>query len=135
MIVFLILAIAGIALVVIGAAVDGLLHLMSAGVLLLIADLLYLAARSFWRSPGAQPADRLPNAPDPSGPDPFHTSPAGPERFDDHRGLPAHGYRFLSLTARTRPIRRRIPALGRSPRACPPDRRPIGIPPPRFGTP
>ncbi|WP_327725251.1 hypothetical protein [Streptomyces europaeiscabiei] len=51
MIVFLILAIAGIALVVIGAAVDGLLHLMSAGVLLLIADLLYLAARSFWRSP------------------------------------------------------------------------------------
>jgi hypothetical protein len=34
----------------IGAAVDGLLYLMSIGVLLLIVDLLYLAARSIWRS-------------------------------------------------------------------------------------
>ncbi|MER6109225.1 hypothetical protein [Streptomyces hirsutus] len=50
MVLFLTLLIAGIALVVIGAAVDGMLSLLSAGVLLLIADLLYLAARSVWRS-------------------------------------------------------------------------------------
>ncbi|MFF4908521.1 hypothetical protein ACFY2T_27060 [Streptomyces sp. NPDC001260] len=47
---FLILLVAGIALIVIGAAVDGLLYLMSTGVLLLIADLLYLAARSIWHA-------------------------------------------------------------------------------------
>ncbi|MBE1597996.1 MULTISPECIES: hypothetical protein [Streptomyces] len=46
MVPFLILLIAGIALVAIGAAVDGMLYLMSIGVLLLIVDLLYLAARS-----------------------------------------------------------------------------------------
>ncbi|MEE1764805.1 hypothetical protein [Streptomyces sp. SP18BB07] len=57
MIVFLTLLIAGIALVAIGAAVDGMLSLMSTGVLLLIADLLYLAARSIWRSSGPRPAD------------------------------------------------------------------------------
>ncbi|MFF9221735.1 hypothetical protein [Streptomyces viridosporus] len=51
MVLFLTLLIAGIALVVIGAAVDGMLYMLSAGVLLLIADLLYLAARSVWRSP------------------------------------------------------------------------------------
>ncbi|WP_217242878.1 hypothetical protein [Streptomyces sp. AC555_RSS877] len=51
MVLFLTLLIAGIALVAIGAAVDGMLYLMSIGVLLLIADLLYLAARSIWRSP------------------------------------------------------------------------------------
>ncbi|WP_230195034.1 hypothetical protein [Streptomyces coriariae] len=50
MVLFLALLIAGIALVAIGAAVDGVLYLMSVGVLLLIADLLYLAARSIWRS-------------------------------------------------------------------------------------
>ncbi|MEV7797233.1 hypothetical protein [Streptomyces sp. NPDC087512] len=50
MVLFPTLLIAGIALIVIGAAVDGLLYLLSAGVLLLIADLLYLAARSMWRS-------------------------------------------------------------------------------------
>ncbi|MET9845636.1 hypothetical protein ACFZC6_27690 [Streptomyces ossamyceticus] len=48
---FLTLLVAGIALIVIGAGVDGTLYLSSAGVLLLIADLLYLAARSLWRSP------------------------------------------------------------------------------------
>ncbi|MFF9806382.1 hypothetical protein ACF1G5_14830 [Streptomyces coeruleorubidus] len=42
---------AGITLIAIGAVVDGVLCLLSAGVLLLIADLLYLAARSVWRSP------------------------------------------------------------------------------------
>jgi hypothetical protein len=46
MVLFLILFIAGIALVAIGAAVDGMLYLMSIGVLLLIVDLLYLAVRS-----------------------------------------------------------------------------------------
>ncbi|WP_406727061.1 hypothetical protein WJ438_23945 [Streptomyces sp. GD-15H] len=50
MVFFLTLLIAGIVLVVIGAAVDGMLYMLSAGVLLLIADLLYLAARSVWRS-------------------------------------------------------------------------------------
>jgi hypothetical protein len=47
---FLTLLIAGTALIAIGAAVEGMLYLMSVGVLLLIADLLYLAARSIWRS-------------------------------------------------------------------------------------
>ncbi|MFF4587975.1 hypothetical protein ACFY30_16995 [Streptomyces sp. NPDC000345] len=51
MVLFLILLGAGIALIAIGAAVDGLLFLASAGVLLLVADLLYLAARSMWGSP------------------------------------------------------------------------------------
>ncbi|GAA4079058.1 hypothetical protein [Streptomyces shaanxiensis] len=50
MVLFLTLLIAGIALVAIGAAVDGVLYVSSVGVLLLIADLLYLAARSIWRS-------------------------------------------------------------------------------------
>ncbi|MFI8232059.1 hypothetical protein ACIGDI_24800 [Streptomyces sp. NPDC085900] len=47
---FLILLVAGIALIAIGAAVDGMLYLMSTGVLLLIVDLLYLATRSIWRA-------------------------------------------------------------------------------------
>lgn len=51
MVLFLTLLIAGIALILIGAAVDGMLYLLPVGVLLLIADLLYLAARSMWRSP------------------------------------------------------------------------------------
>lgn len=50
MVLFLTLLIAGIALVAIGAAVDSMLYLLSVGVLLLIADLLYLAAHSMWRS-------------------------------------------------------------------------------------
>lgn len=50
MVLFLTLLVAGIALIAIGAGVDGMLYLTSAGVLLLIADLLYLAARSMWRS-------------------------------------------------------------------------------------
>ncbi|MGW6404941.1 hypothetical protein [Streptomyces sp. NPDC055134] len=48
---FLTLLIAGIALVAIGVAVDGMLYPASAGVLLLIVDLLYLVARPIWRSP------------------------------------------------------------------------------------
>ncbi|MFJ9046469.1 hypothetical protein [Streptomyces sp. NPDC102347] len=51
MVLFLMLLVAGIALIVIGATVGGALRLMSAGVLLLLVDLLYLAARSLWRSP------------------------------------------------------------------------------------
>ncbi|MFE7764766.1 hypothetical protein [Streptomyces sp. NPDC057438] len=50
MVLFLILLVAGIALVAIGAAVDGMFYLMSIGVLLLIVALLYLAARSIRRS-------------------------------------------------------------------------------------
>ncbi|MFE7932252.1 hypothetical protein ACFU6S_26705 [Streptomyces sp. NPDC057456] len=50
MVLFLTLLIAGVALIAVGAAVDGMLYLMSIGVLLLIVDLLYLAARSIWRS-------------------------------------------------------------------------------------
>ncbi|MFH9859915.1 hypothetical protein [Streptomyces sp. NPDC017202] len=50
MVLFLTLLAAGIALVAVGAAVDGLLYLASIGVLLLVADLLYLAVRSLWRS-------------------------------------------------------------------------------------
>lgn len=50
MLLFTSLLIAGIALVAVGAAVDGMLYLTSIGVLLLIVDLLYLATRSIWRS-------------------------------------------------------------------------------------
>ncbi|WP_406260590.1 hypothetical protein OIA45_20035 [Streptomyces chartreusis] len=50
MVLFLTLLIAGIALIAIGAAVDSMLYVLSVGVILLIADLLYLAARSMWRS-------------------------------------------------------------------------------------
>ncbi|MGW0841254.1 hypothetical protein ACWD26_13985 [Streptomyces sp. NPDC002787] len=50
MVLFPTLLIAGIALVVIGATIDGALYLMSVGVLLLVADLVYLVARSIWRS-------------------------------------------------------------------------------------
>ncbi|MFF9816512.1 hypothetical protein [Streptomyces sp. NPDC014006] len=51
MVLFLSLLVAAVALIAIGAGVAGTLYLTSAGVLLLIADLLYLAARSVWRSP------------------------------------------------------------------------------------
>ncbi|MER5757774.1 hypothetical protein [Streptomyces sp. NPDC002082] len=47
---FYLLLTAAIVLIIIGATVDGMLHLISAGVLLLIADVLYLAARSVLRS-------------------------------------------------------------------------------------
>lgn len=50
MVLFLALLIVGVALIAVGAAVDGMLYLTSAGVLLLVVDLLYLAARSLWRS-------------------------------------------------------------------------------------
>ncbi|MEV7447693.1 hypothetical protein [Streptomyces nigra] len=55
MVLFLTLLVTGIALIAIGAGVDGMLYLTSAGVLLLIVDLLYLAARSVWRSPRRPP--------------------------------------------------------------------------------
>jgi hypothetical protein len=50
MVLFLTLLVAGIALAAVGATADGMLYLLSAGVLLLIVDLLYLVARSLWRS-------------------------------------------------------------------------------------
>ncbi|MEU7664487.1 hypothetical protein [Streptomyces lincolnensis] len=50
MVFFLVLLICGIALIVIGAVVDGLLYLLSTGVLLLIAAVLYLLVRSISRS-------------------------------------------------------------------------------------
>ncbi|MFJ7270443.1 hypothetical protein ACIQV3_28045 [Streptomyces sp. NPDC099050] len=43
---FYLLLTAAIVLVIVGATVDGMLYLVSAGVLLLIADFLYLAVRS-----------------------------------------------------------------------------------------
>ncbi|MFI6003655.1 hypothetical protein ACIA98_25100 [Streptomyces sp. NPDC051366] len=46
---FYLLLIAAIVLIIIGATVDGMLYLVSAGVLLLIADVLYLAVRSVLR--------------------------------------------------------------------------------------
>ncbi|MEU9182067.1 hypothetical protein AB0C90_35660 [Streptomyces sp. NPDC048550] len=50
MVVFLALFIAAIALVVISLSLEGMLYLMSAGVLLLIADLLCLTGRCVWRT-------------------------------------------------------------------------------------
>jgi hypothetical protein len=47
---FLVLLSGSIALVVIGAVVDGMLYLLSIGVLLLIAAVLYLLVRSVSRS-------------------------------------------------------------------------------------
>lgn len=49
MVFFLVLLICAIALIVIGAVVDGLLYLVSTGVLLLIAGVLYLLVRSISR--------------------------------------------------------------------------------------
>ena len=46
---FLVLLSSAIALIVIGAAVDGMLYLLSTGVLLLIAAVLYLLVRSVSR--------------------------------------------------------------------------------------
>ncbi|MFG3262356.1 MULTISPECIES: hypothetical protein [Streptomyces] len=50
MVFFLVLLSGAIALVVIGAVVDGMLYLLSVGVLLLIAAVLYLLVRSVSRS-------------------------------------------------------------------------------------
>ncbi|MHA5046947.1 hypothetical protein [Streptomyces sp. SD15] len=50
MVFFLVLLGGAIALVVIGAVVDGMLYLLSIGVLLLIAAVLYLLVRSVSRS-------------------------------------------------------------------------------------
>ncbi|MDJ0464280.1 hypothetical protein [Streptomyces sp. H27-C3] len=46
---FYLLLIAAIALVIVGATIESLLYLLSVGVLLLIADVLYLAVRSVLR--------------------------------------------------------------------------------------
>jgi hypothetical protein len=54
---FLVLLICAIALVVIGAAVDGMLYLLSTGVLLLIAAVLCLLVRSYRARAGARPTD------------------------------------------------------------------------------
>lgn len=43
---FYLLLIAAIVLIIVGATVEGMLYLVSAGVLLLLADVLYLAVRS-----------------------------------------------------------------------------------------
>lgn len=53
---FLVLLGCAVALVVIGAAVDGMLYLLSTGVLLLIAAVLYLLVRSVSRSRRRRPA-------------------------------------------------------------------------------
>ncbi|MCT9082501.1 hypothetical protein [Streptomyces fulvoviolaceus] len=53
---FLVLLSSAIALIVIGAVVDGLLYLLSTGVLLLIAAVLYLLVRSVSRSHRRRPA-------------------------------------------------------------------------------
>ncbi|WP_314244621.1 hypothetical protein [Streptomyces sp. DSM 40907] len=46
---FYLLLTASIVLIIVGAAIEGMLYLVSAGVLLLIADVLYLAVRSVLR--------------------------------------------------------------------------------------
>ncbi|MFD4411123.1 hypothetical protein [Streptomyces sp. NPDC058475] len=50
MVIFLVLLGSAIALVIIGAVVDGMLYLLSTGVLLLVAAVLYLLVRSVSRS-------------------------------------------------------------------------------------
>ncbi|MFD9302579.1 hypothetical protein ACFWCB_07785 [Streptomyces sp. NPDC060048] len=49
MVLFSLLLTAAIVLIIIGATVDGMLYLVTAGVLLLIADVLHLAVRSVLR--------------------------------------------------------------------------------------
>jgi membrane protein implicated in regulation of membrane protease activity len=56
MVFFLVLLGCAAALVVIGAVVDGLLYLLSTGVLLVIAAVLYLLVRSVARSRSRRPA-------------------------------------------------------------------------------
>ncbi|MFC8271249.1 hypothetical protein ACFUJR_01630 [Streptomyces sp. NPDC057271] len=52
---FLILLISAIALIIIGAVVDGMLYLLSIGVLLLVVAVLYLLVRSVLRSRRRRP--------------------------------------------------------------------------------
>ncbi|MCX4854346.1 hypothetical protein OG426_51250 [Streptomyces canus] len=53
---FLVLLSSAIALVIIGALVDGMLYLLSIGVLLFVAAVLYLLVRSVWRLHRRRPA-------------------------------------------------------------------------------
>ncbi|MDK0520569.1 hypothetical protein [Streptomyces sp. ML-6] len=55
MVLFLILLSSAIALIVIGAVVDGMLYLLSTGVLLLVVAVLYLLVRSILRSRRGRP--------------------------------------------------------------------------------
>jgi hypothetical protein len=55
MLLFLILLSSAIALIVIGAVVDGMLYLLSTGVLLLVAAVMYLLVRSILRSRRGSP--------------------------------------------------------------------------------
>ncbi|MFF4097133.1 hypothetical protein ACFYYY_25690 [Streptomyces sp. NPDC001834] len=55
MVLFLILLSSAIALIVIGAVVDGMLYLLSTGVLLLVVAVMYLLARSILRSRRGRP--------------------------------------------------------------------------------
>ncbi|WP_202527600.1 hypothetical protein ACHGLA_28005 [Streptomyces sp. YH02] len=55
MFLFLILLSGAIALIVIGAVVDGMLYLVSIGVLLLVVAVLYLLVRSIVRSRRGRP--------------------------------------------------------------------------------
>ncbi|MFF9473121.1 hypothetical protein ACF1E9_10935 [Streptomyces roseolus] len=55
MVFFLILLSGAITLIVIGAVVDGMLHLLSTGVLLLVVAVLYLPVRSILRSRRGRP--------------------------------------------------------------------------------
>ncbi|MFH8576951.1 hypothetical protein [Streptomyces zaomyceticus] len=55
MFLFLILLSSAIALIVIGAVVDGMLYLVSTGVLLLVVAVLYLMVRSILRSRRGRP--------------------------------------------------------------------------------
>ncbi|MEU6986225.1 hypothetical protein ABZ946_22760 [Streptomyces sp. NPDC046324] len=49
MVIFLILLVSAITLIIIGAVVDGMLYLLSIGVLLLVVAVLYLLVRSILR--------------------------------------------------------------------------------------
>lgn len=55
MFLFLVLLSSAIALIVIGAVVDGMLYLLSTGVLLLVVAVLYLLVRSILRSRRGRP--------------------------------------------------------------------------------
>ncbi|WP_418958184.1 hypothetical protein [Streptomyces tritici] len=55
MVFFLILLSGAITLIVIGAVVDGMLYLLSTGVLLLVVAVLYLLVRSILRSRRGRP--------------------------------------------------------------------------------
>ncbi|MFF5917394.1 hypothetical protein ACFY8C_03470 [Streptomyces flavochromogenes] len=55
MVLFLILLSSAITLIVIGAVVDGMLYLVSTGVLVLVAAVMYLLVRSILRSRRRRP--------------------------------------------------------------------------------